>query len=114
MLRPEDGYARLGLAQALMANGKTEKADAHIDEVLAKSARKVAMHEQKPLDYWLLAAGHSIKGDEAGALRWLEAAADAGHHFYLWDSVEPAFDTLRNNSGFDQYLTAMRSNVVAI
>ena len=109
---PEDGYARLGLAQALMANGKIDKANAHVDHVLDKSARKVAMHDYTSMDYWLLAAGHSIKGDDSGAIRWLETAADAGHHFYLWDSVEPAFDTLRDDSRFDQYLTAMRSNVV--
>ncbi|MGI9263600.1 MAG: tetratricopeptide repeat protein [Gammaproteobacteria bacterium] len=106
---PDDGYALLGKAQVLLADGKVLPALAMVNSVIEQTSREVTSGSDKWTDYWVLAAAYALKGDADDAFQSLEEAAHAGHRFFLWDSVEPAFAGLHSDQRFDAYLSMMRS-----
>jgi DNA-binding winged helix-turn-helix (wHTH) protein/tetratricopeptide (TPR) repeat protein len=105
---PNDGYAMLGQAQVLLADGKIMPALNLVNRVIGKSTQDIATGSDMWSDYWVLAAAYSLKGDEDDAFQSLEDAVQAGHRFYLWDTVEPAFSGLHGDQRFDDYLAMMK------
>jgi DNA-binding winged helix-turn-helix (wHTH) protein/tetratricopeptide (TPR) repeat protein len=106
---PDDGYALLGRAQVLLADGKVLPALDLVNRVIAETSHEVTSGSDDWFDYWVLAAAYALKGDADDAFQSLEEAAQAGHRFYLWDSVEPAFAGLHSDQRFDAYLAMMRT-----
>jgi hypothetical protein len=98
----------LGQAQVLLADGKIMPALNLVNRVIGKSTQDIATGSDMWSDYWVLAAAYSLKGDEDDAFQSLEDAVQAGHRFYLWDTVEPAFSGLHGDQRFDDYLAMMK------
>ncbi len=106
---PGDRYAMLGRAQVHLARGQTEVAHEIVAQVLQRSFDQLVEQKQPWADYWLIGAAYALAGDHVSAYQYLDKAAAAGHRFYLWDAIEPAFSRLQGEARFDDYLLAMNT-----
>ena len=52
-----------------------------------------------------------MRGNVSLALEWYERAVDAGHRRFWPDEVDPAFQPLRDEPGFEAQLERMRAAV---
>lgn len=109
---PDDRYARLGQAKVLLAESRVDEAMQLVDWVLENTLRKIDDGDGESYDYWLIAACHTLRGDDPVAFEWLDKAANAGRRFYLWDANDPLFSTLRGDQRFDRYIAATTARLV--
>ena len=79
------------LATCLAAQDKREEARAQ----LSNKVKEVAAADHD-IAYWL-ASAYALLGEEADALRWLEAAIKLGNENYLWFEFDPNWALLRDN-----------------
>ncbi|MDX1507001.1 MAG: tetratricopeptide repeat protein [Woeseiaceae bacterium] len=106
---PDDRYARLGQARALLAQQRTNEANALVEAVLVESNDNIANGAAEAYDYWLIAGSHAVLGNDVAAYEWFDKAAAAGRRFSLWDASDPLFANLRGDRRFDHYIAATRS-----
>ena len=79
------------LAICLAAQGKREEALAQ----LTAKVKEVAAADHD-IAYWLGSA-YALLGEEAEALRWLEAAINLGNENYLWFESDPNWTSLHDD-----------------
>ena len=107
-LWPEDEFVLLGKARALKAQSQHEEAEAILDWVIAHSLERIGVGERSWYHRWTAAAAYALKGNHEQAISWLNEAAAAGRHDYLWDLTDPTFSELRGASEFEDYIAATR------
>ncbi len=105
---PDNSYAKLGMAQVFIADGKAEQGMEIVDQVINAAYRDVADSEDPWEEYWLIAACYALYGDKSKAFVWLQKAAESGRRFYLWDSTDPVFQALHGDQRFERYIAATR------
>jgi serine/threonine protein kinase/tetratricopeptide (TPR) repeat protein len=90
------------LATFLTAAGRREEARAQLSARVIEVA--AADHD---IAYWLGSA-YALLGEQAEALRWLEAAIALGNENYRWFEFDPTWALLRDNPKFRQLIEQLK------
>ena len=99
-------YAKLGVAQTLIADGDEARGFAAVQAVLDEALLRVRGEHKPRNDYRLIAACYSLLGDKARALDWMDRASGVTRLFRLWDLTDPAFENLHGDRRFEHILTS--------
>ena len=97
-------YARLGIAQILIAEGREGEGMDRINEVLDEALIRAGGENASLPDYRLIAACFSLLGDDAAAMEWLKKYSEAGRRFPLWDAIDPVLVDLHGDNRFNRYI----------
>lgn len=108
---PDDRYAALSEAQVHLGRGQNKIALDIIGNVIVRSQERLQSTDHTWNDFWLIGAAYALQGNHQQALDCLERAVAEGYTFFLWDAVEPAFDQIRQEQRFQDYLYAMESGI---
>ena len=97
-------YAKLGVAQTLIADGDEAKGLETVRAVLDEALNRIEGEHQPRNDYRLIAACYALLGDKPSALQWMDRASGVTRLFRLWDLTDPAFESLHDDRRFDRIL----------
>ena len=95
-----EDYSRLRVAQMKLLAGDIQDAELLLKTVELSAQQAIANGHEGWFHRWHLAVLNSLSRDSEEALDWFEKAVESGRRRYEWDEMEPAFQTIRNESRF--------------
>jgi TolB-like protein/Tfp pilus assembly protein PilF len=63
---------------------------------------------------YFIAGSYAWRGDPANAIRWLDKAMELGYGDFRWISVDPQFNSLRKDTGFQERIARLRTRYEAM
>jgi len=102
-LSSESTIALAMLGHALASAGKKTEAGQVLQKLLDRSKTQYVP------SYWIAVIHNGFK-DRGNVLRWLEKAYDERSSWLAWVKVEPRFEWLRGDSGFDSIVERVMSS----
>jgi TolB-like protein/Tfp pilus assembly protein PilF/predicted Ser/Thr protein kinase len=99
------------LAFALLHTGDTEGAERQFTAALKQLGARLEQGADDGYTRVEMAAIDAARGRAGEAARWLESAYEAGYRYYREVELDPMFDLVRGDPGFEEIMARMRADV---
>ncbi len=102
------------LAFTLLKQGRIQEAHAILDTNLVYFTQQSSLSPEDAYNPVAVATIHAIRSQPKDAVAWLRTAVERGWRDYRWAKIEPMYESLRSDSGFQDLMNDLRARIEAM